>query len=191
MLVQIGQLLVDVVATFVVFLLLARFHFQWLRVTFRNPVGEFVIAATNWIVRPARRIIPPLAGLDLATLLAALLVQALALYLLGAIAGGGLGTEPGRVIAVLVTGAAFDLLRFSLYILVFAVVMIVVFSWVNPQAPMAPLFEAIARPFLRPLRRVLPLLGRFDLSPLVLLVLLQVALILLAGLRAAVGGLFA
>jgi len=67
----------------------------------------------------------------------------------------------------------------------------VVFSWVNPHAPMAPLFEAIARPFLRPLRRVLPLLGRFDLSPLVLLVLLQVALILLAGLRAAVGGLFA
>lgn len=191
MLVQIGQLLIDVVATFVVFLLLARFHFQWLRVSFRNPVGEFVIAATNWIVRPARRIIPPLAGLDLATLLAALLVQALALYLLGAIAGGGLGSEPGRVIAVLVAGAAFDLLRFSLYILVFAVVMIVVFSWVNPHAPMAPLFEAIARPFLRPLRRVLPLLGRFDLSPLVLLVLLQVALILLAGLRAAVGGLFA
>jgi YggT family protein len=191
MLVQIGQLLIDVVATFVVFLLLARFHFQWLRVSFRNPVGEFVIAATDWIVRPARRVIPPLAGLDLATLLAALLVQALALYLLGAIAGGGLGSEPGRVIAVLVTGAAFDLLRFSLYILVFAVVMIVVFSWVNPHAPMAPLFEAIARPFLRPLRRVLPPLGRFDLSPLVLLVLLQVALILLAGVRAAVGGLFA
>ncbi|MDH4094064.1 MAG: YggT family protein [Betaproteobacteria bacterium] len=191
MLVQIGQLLIDVVATFLVFLLLARFHFQWLRVSFRNPVGEFVIAATDWIVRPARRVVPPLAGLDLATLLAALLVQALALYLLGAIAGGGLGAEPGRVVAVLVVGAAFDLLRFSLYILVFAVVMVVVFSWVNPHAPMAPLFDAITRPFLRPLRRMLPLLGRFDLSPLVLLVLLQIALILLAHLRAAAGGLIA
>lgn len=187
---QIGVFLVDAVASFFVFVLLARFHFQWLRVPFRNPVGEFVIAATDWIVRPARRIVPPLAGLDLATLLAALLVQALALYLLGAIAGGGLGTEPGRVIAVLVTGAAFDLVRFSLYLLVFAVVMIAVFSWVNPHAPMAPLFEAMARPFLRPLRRAIPLLGRFDLSPLVLLVLLQVALILLAGLRAEVGGWF-
>ena len=191
MLVQIGQLLIDVVATFLVFLLLARFHFQWLRVSFRNPVGEFVIAATDWIVRPARRVVPPLAGLDLATLLAALLVQALALYLLGAIAGGGLGAEPGRVVAVLVVDAAFDLLRFSLYILVFAVVMVVVFSWVNPHAPMAPLFDAITRPFLRPLRRMLPLLGRFDLSPLVLLVLLQIALILLAHLRAAAGGLIA
>ena len=190
MLVQIGQLLVDAVASFFVFLLLARFHFQWLRVPFRNPLGEFMIAATNWIVRPARKIIPPLAGLDLATLIAAWLLQVLALYLLGAIAGGGLGAEPGRMIALLVTGAAFDLLRFSLYILIFAVLLVVVFSWVNPDAPMAPLFETMTRPFLRPLRRVIPLFGRFDVSPLVLLVLLQIALIALAHLRVAAGGLF-
>lgn len=190
MLVQIGQLLVDVVAGFFVFALLARFHFQWLRVPFRNPVGEFLIAATNWVVKPARRVIPPLAGFDLATLIAAWLLQALALYLLGAIAGGGLAADPGRTLAVLATGAAFDLLRYSLYILMFAVLMLVVFSWVNPHAPMAPLFEAITRPFLWPLRRVIPLLGRFDLSPLVLLVLLQVALIVLANLRGAIGGLF-
>jgi len=188
MLVQIAQLLVDVAATFVVFLLLARFHFQWLRVPFRNPVGEFIIAATDWIVRPARRVIPPLAGLDLATLLTALLVQAFALYLLGAIAGAGLGSEPGRILAAIVVGASFDLVRFSLYILVFAVVMVVVFSWLNPHAPMAPLFEVLTRPFLRPLRRVVPLIGRFDLSPLVLLLLLQVALIVLASLRAAALG---
>ena len=188
MLAQIGQLLVDVAATILVFVLLARFHFQWLRVPFRNPLGEFIIAASDWIVRPARRVIPPLAGLDLATLLAALLVQVLALYLLGAIAGAGLGSEPGQIVAALVIGAGFDLLRFSLYLLVFAVVMVVVFSWLNPHAPMAPLFEALTRRFLRPLRRVIPLIGRFDLSPLVLLVLLQVALIVLAGLRAAAMG---
>ena len=190
MFVQIGQLLVDVVASFFVFLLLARFHFQWLRVPFRNPIGEFIVAGTNWAVRPARKVIPPLAGLDLATLLVALLLQALALYLMGAIAGGGLGNEPGRTVAVLVVSAAFDLARFSLYILVFAVVVQAVLSWTNPRSPVQPLFDAMTRPFLRPLRRVIPLLGNVDLSPLVLLVLLQVALILLAGLRSAVGGLF-
>jgi len=188
MLGQIGQLLVNVAATFIVFLLLARFHFQWLRVSFRNPLGEFIIAATNWLVRPARRVVPALGGLDLATLLAALLVQVLGLYLLGALADVWQGHEPGRVAAVLALGAAFDLVRFSLYILVFAVVMVVVFSWLNPHAPMAPLFEALTRPFLRPLRRAIPLLGRFDLSPLVLLILLQVALIVVAGLQAAVMG---
>jgi YggT family protein len=190
MFVQIGQLVVDVAASFFVYLLLARFHFQWLRVPFRNPIGEFVVAATNWIVRPARRVVPSLAGLDFATLLASLLLQVLALYLYGAIAGGGLGTEPGRMIAVLVVGAAFDLLRFSLYILIFAVLVQAVLSWVNPHSPVQPLFDAMARPFLRPLRRVIPLLGNVDLSPLVLLVLLQIALIALAHLRGAAGGLF-
>jgi len=185
---QIGQLLVDVAATFLVFLLLARFHFQWLRVSFRNPLGEFIIAASDWLVRPARRVIPPLAGLDLATLLSALLVQVLALYLLHAIAGFAAGNEGGRYVALLVAGAAFDLVRFSLYLLVFAVVMVVVFSWLNPHAPMAPLFEALTRPFLRPLRRSIPLLGRFDLSPLVLLILLQIALIVLAGVQASAMG---
>jgi len=105
---QIGQLLVDVAATFLVFLLLARFHFQWLRVSFRNPLGEFIIAASDWLVRPARRVIPPLAGLDLATLLSALLVQVLALYLLHAIAGFAAGNEGGRYVALLVAGAAYD-----------------------------------------------------------------------------------
>lgn len=188
MLVQIGQFLVDVLASFFVFILLARFHFQWLRVPFRNPIGEFMIAVTNWIVLPARRVVPPLAGLDLATLLAALFLQALALYLMGALAGGGLGSEPGRVLAVLLIGAAFDLARYSLYILVFAVLVQAVLTWVNPHSPVLYLFDAMTRLFLRPIRRVLPLLGSIDLSPLVLLVLLQIALIVLAHLRAAVGG---
>jgi YggT family protein len=190
MLVQIGQLVIDVAAAFFVYLLLARFHFQWLRVPFRNPIGEFVVATTNWIVRPARKLIPPLAGLDLATLIAAWLLQALALYLLGAIAGAGLGADPGRTIAILAVGAAFDLLRFSLYVLIFAVVVQAVLSWVNPHSPVQPLFDALTRPFLRPLRRVIPLLGNVDLSPLVLLLLLQIALIALAHLRGMAGGLF-
>ena len=68
---QIVEFLVDTAAAFLVFLLLARFHFQWLRVPFRNPIGEFVVACTNWIVYPTRRVVPSLAGLDLATWLAA------------------------------------------------------------------------------------------------------------------------
>lgn len=181
MLVQIGQFLVDVVGSFFVFILLARFHFQWLRVPFRNPIGEFMIAATNWIVLPARRVIPPLAGLDLATLIAVWLLQALALTLLVAMAGGAGST-------LVFVASAFDLVRYSLYILVFAVVVQAVLSWVNPHSPVMYLFDAMTRTFLRPIRRVVPLLGSVDLSPLVLLVLLQIALIALAHLRTAVWG---
>jgi YggT family protein len=179
MLVQIGQFLVDVVASFFVFILLARFHFQWLRVPFRNPIGEFMIAVSNWIVLPARRVVPPLAGLDLATLIAAWLLQALALTLLIAMAGGASSM-------LVFVASAFDLVRYSLYILIFAVIVQAVLSWVNPHSPVQYLFDAMTRTFLRPIRRVLPLLGSVDLSPLVLLVLLQIALIALAHLRTAV-----
>jgi YggT family protein len=180
---QIGQLLVDVVAGFFVFLLLARFHFQWLRVPFRNPIGEFIIAVTNWIVRPARKLIPPFAGFDTATLIAAWLMQALALYLLLEMTGRAAS-------AMVFLDSIFDLARYSLYILIFAVIVQAVLSWVNPYSPVQPLFDAMTRPFLRPLRRAIPLLGNVDLSPLVLLVLLQIALIALAHLRGAAGGLF-
>jgi YggT family protein len=63
-----------------------------------------------------------------------------------------------------------------------------VLSWVNPYSPVAPIVDAMTRPFLRPLRRFVPPLANVDLSPLVLLILLQVLLIPLAHLRALAGG---
>ena len=183
MLGQIAALLVDTVAAFFVFMLLARFHFQWLRVPFRNPIGEFILATTNWCVVPARRVIPGLAGLDLPTLLLAWLVQAAGVWIQAGIAGA----EPS--VAAVAAVAAVDMLRYSLYILVFAVLVQVVFSWINPHAPFAPLFDVITRPFLRPLRRVIPLMGSFDLTPLVLLVIVQVLLIPVGHLRFAAAAL--
>ena len=170
MLAQIAVFLIDTVVGFFVLLLLARFYFQWARVPFRNPVGEFLLVTTSWAVVPARRVVPGLAGLDLATLLVAWLFQVLGLWAKLAISGA----EPG--IAALCAVAAVELLRYSVYILVFAVIVQVVFSWLNPGAPLAWIFDAMTRPFLQPLRRVIPPVGRFDLTPLVLLVLLQVLL---------------
>ncbi|HYL24209.1 MAG TPA: YggT family protein [Burkholderiales bacterium] len=183
MFVQIATLLIDTVVAFLVFLLLARFHFQWLRVPFRNPMGEFVLAVTNWAVVPARRVIPGLAGLDLATLILAWASQALGLWAQAAI----VGAEPSAV--ALVAVAAVDLLRYSVYILVFAVFVQVAISWINPDAPLGPLFDMVTRPFLRPLRRYVPPVGRVDLSPLVLLLVLYILLIPIAHLRAAAAGL--
>lgn len=181
MLVQIAALLVGTVSAFFVFLLLARFHMQWLRVPFRNQVGQFVVALSNWIVRPARRLIPALAGLDLASVLAAWLLQLIGLFLLDALHGGG------AALVALVAVAFVDLVRYSLYILSFAVVVQAVLSWVNPYTPIGPLFDAFTRPFLRPLQRRIRPVANIDLSPLVLLVVLQVLLIPVWYLRALAG----
>ncbi len=179
MLGQILDFLADTLITFFVVLLVARFLLQWLRVSFRNPLGEFVVVTTNWLVRPARRVVPGWGGLDLATLLLAWLLQGAALWIHAAIAGAHIAA------AALIAVAFVDLLRFAIYILVFAVIMQVVFSWVNPQAPLAPVFDAITRPFLRPLRRIVPPIANVDLSPAVLFLLLQVALIVWRYLAAA------
>jgi YggT family protein len=176
---QIGAFLVDTLATFFVFLLLARFHFQWLRAPFRNPAGEFVLATTSWLVMPARRVVPGLAGLDLASLLLAWVIQMVALWAQIALAGGA-----ANLLAVAAV-AAVDLVRFSVYILIFAVIVQAVLSWVNPYTPLGPVFGALTRPFLRPFRRFIPPIGNVDLTPLVLLVLLQVLLFPVGYLRAA------
>src|SRR5688572_29144294 len=106
MLGQIALFLVDTIVTFFVFLLLLRFHFQWLRVPFRNPVGEFVLVTTSWMVMPARRVVPGLAGFDVPTLLLAWLVQALGLWLQARIGR----VEPSLVGLLLV--ALVDLFRY-------------------------------------------------------------------------------
>jgi YggT family protein len=180
---QIALFLVDTLVTSFVFLLLLRFHFQWLRVPFRNSVGEFVLVTTSWMVMPVRRVVPGLAGLDLPTLLLAWVIQALGLWIQDAIRG----VEPS--VPGLVLAALMDLLRYSLYILVGAVIIQVVFSWINPYTPVAPVLEAITRPFLRPLRRFVPPIGNFDLTPLVLVIAIQVVLIVLWHLRPALAGL--
>jgi YggT family protein len=180
---QIATFLIDTIASCLVFVLLARFHFQWLRVPFRNPMGEFLLATTSWLVVPARRVIPGLSGLDLATLLLAWAVQALALWAQAFV----MGAEPTATALLAVAGV--DLVRFSVYILVFAVFVQVAMSWINPDAPLAPLFDMVTRPFLRPLRRYVPPVGRVDLTPMVLLLILYVALIPLNYLRLAAAGL--
>ena len=183
MVAQIAICLIDTIVSFIVFLLLARFHFQWLRVPFRNPMGEFLLATTSWVVLPARRVIPGLAGFDLPTLIVAWLLQALGLWAQAAIAGA----EPSLVAIAAI--AAVDLVRYSVYILVFAVFVQVAISWINPDAPLGPFFDMVTRPFLRPLRRFVPPVGRVDLTPLVLLIILYVALIPLNHLRLAVAAL--
>src|SRR6185436_1078021 len=120
------------------------------RVPFRNPMGEFVLATTNWAVMPARRVVPGLAGLDLATLLLAWIAQLISLWLVSWING----IEPA--LAALAAVAAVDLLRYSVYILIFAVFVQVAISWINPDAPLEPFFDLVTRPFLRPLKRVVP-----------------------------------
>lgn len=183
MLIQLALLVLETVTGFFVVMLLARFYMQWMRVSFRNQVGQFVVAVTDWMVRPARRVIPGLLGVDLPSLLLALAIHSLYLALAFWLKGFSFGAHPSiALIAILAIGLV-ELVRYSIYILIGVVIVAVALSWVNPYSPVAPLFSALSRPFLKPFQRWLPPVANVDLSPILLLLVLQIMLLLLTWVR--------
>lgn len=158
--------------------LLFRFHAVWLRVPMRNPLGEFVLAITDFIVLPLRRRLPAIAGLDSATLLLAAGFEFLYLLLMLALQGYAFQDFP---LLALLAWTLVKLLKLSLYLLMASLVIEAVLSWVNPHTPLAPLLAAVNHPFVRPIRRHVPPLGGIDLSILLLLLVCQLLLIVPVG----------
>ena len=190
MLNQILSFLLETFLGLFVFVLLARFYMQAFRASFHNPIGGFVLALTNWMVLPARKLVPSIAGFDLASLSAALIAETALLFLLFSLKGFDFGNAPGIALVLLLTLALFELARISIYLLIGAVVLQAVLSWVNPHTPLAPMLNTLTRRFYRVFQRLLPPVGGIDLSPLFLLVLLQIGLFLLAWAQAMVSRLF-
>lgn len=181
MLYQIISLLLEVVAGVLSGACLLRLYMQYQRIPMSsrsgNPLGRFVFALTDWLVLPLRRVVPAAGRWDLASLVGAYLLQLTQFALLWLLAGadGGLFAVP--ILAV------FGLLRLVISGLTGLVIIYAILSWVQTRSVMADVIERLCAPPLTPIRRVLPLVGGIDLSPLVLLVLLQIASILLGHLQ--------
>ncbi|TAH45503.1 MAG: YggT family protein [Betaproteobacteria bacterium] len=176
-------LVLDTAGGFLTLMLLARFFMQWQRVPFRNQIGHFVVSTTDWVVRPLRRFVPGLFGLDLASLLPAWLVQVVLVFAELALNSAVFGSNPLSVMLGLWGVGLVELLRMAVYLVFAVVLMSAVLSWVSPHAPAAPVLDALAAPFLKPFRRVIPSIANVDLSPLVLLLVLQILLMVIGGLR--------
>ena len=178
MLTQALAFLVNTILDFLTVTLLLRFLLQWARAAQRNQITDFLNALTNWAVRPARRIIPGLWGLDLATLLLAWLVQFLEIFLILQISGYDVSLVGGPAIAGMALLAVISLVRISLFILIVALIIQAVLSWVNPYSPIAPMINALTRPFVRPFQRLVPPVANVDLSPLFVIIVCQLLLML-------------
>ena len=144
----------------------------------RNPIGEFVMALTDFAVLQARRHVPPFRGLDSASLLVALAVESL--YLLATIFVQGFPIVGFALLGVVVW-AMVGLLKLSIYLLMGSLVMEAILSWVNPYMPIAPMLAAVNGPFIRPLRGRIPPVGNVDLTTFVLIIICQLMLYLPVG----------
>lgn len=155
---------------------LTRFYAQAFRAPFRNPIANFIVALTDFAVKPMRKIVPGAMGLDLASFVVAWIAQTILLVAIYALVGLKALTVAGFWPAIVVF-ALLKLLKLSIYLLMGVVIIQAILSWVSPYHPIRPFFDALSRPFLRPFQRMVPLVGGVDLSPLILLVILQVVLI--------------
>ncbi|HEY8607279.1 MAG TPA: YggT family protein [Noviherbaspirillum sp.] len=175
MLNSILTLIVDSIAAILGGVLLLRFWMQVVRVRPPSALGQFIFQLTDWLVRPLRRVLPGAGGYDWASLIAALLVILLAVAINLAIF-----SRFSAELLVLLTLIRF--FEWVFYGFMGLLIIEAIFSWVNPHAPLAPFIRALNDPLLRPLRRVVPLIGGIDLSPLVALILLRIALMLVTSL---------
>ena len=174
---QITTFLLDIAVGLLGGACLLRLYMQHQRVPFGNPVGRMVFALTDWLVLPLRRVVPAAGRWDLASLVGAFLLVLAQYGLLWLLLGGSsvLGAVP--VLAV------FGLVRMAISGLVGLMIVFAVLSWVQPGSPVYTVIARLCEPLLRPFRRFIPLVGGVDLSPLVVMILLQVGLIVLGNLQ--------
>lgn len=171
--------LLDAIVGFFTTLFLLRFLMQAMRVSFSGQIGDFVVKLTNWAVKPLRRIIPGIGGMDWASVVAALSLQLLLAVVLVGLTSSAIGADPATLAGMVLWFAVRSLLRLVVYILIGALILQAVLSWINPYSPLSAPARQLTRPMLEPLQRIIPTISGIDLSPLVAILLLQVVLMFL------------
>ncbi len=173
--VQSGSFLVSTIIGLYIVIVVLRFLFQVVRADFYNPLSQFVVKATSPLLIPLRRVIPGLFGLDMSALVLAWLLQVLEVFLLVTIKGGQIP------LFILLWTSIGQLLSLFLYIYLIAILIQVVMSWINPGSynPMTALLHQLTEPLLRPARNILPPFSGLDLSPLIVIIAINLLIMLI------------
>ena len=165
--------LLSTLASLLTLLFLLRFFMQLLKASFRNPLGQMVISLTDFAVKPARKLIPSLGKIDLSTLLLAFLTQLFLQICLLKLRGLPFSIEGHSAWPSLLGLSLIGVLRTSLDLFFYALLLQVILSWVNPHTHIAEVLDSLTRPILAPIQRILPTAGGIDFSPMIALILIQ------------------
>lgn len=170
-----GDFLISTLFGFYIICVLLRFLFQYFRADFYNPISQFLITVTNPLLRPLRRWIPGTRGVDWSAVVLLVILKALEIWIIYAI--HGYVPHPAGLL-VLTIG---ELLSLLMYVFLISIFVVVILSWIAPSTynPAMSLLISLTEPVLRPARRLVPPIGGLDLSPIVVLVLLQLSLMLI------------
>ena len=170
------KFLIQTLGNLFVIAVLLRFMMQLFRVPFRNPFAQFIVALTDFAVKPLRRVIPGLFGLDWACLVLALAVEFVVVIAAYWLDGFPFALAGAKVWPVMLGLAAVRLLSLTVYLIIGLTLVRAILSWVHSETPLTPVIYELSEPFLRPLRRIVPMVANVDLTPLVLFILCQLVL---------------
>ena len=161
--------LIETIFGLYILLVMLRFLLQWARADFYNPVSQFIVKVTQPPLKPLRAIIPGIGGLDMAALLFMIVLKVVELWLVTGLMG--LSLQVGGLLVLSVA----DLLGLAINVFIFSILIQVIISWVNPgmHNPVMGLLHSLTEPLLGPARRVIPPISGLDLSPIVVIVVLQ------------------
>jgi len=163
--------LIETLLDLYIIVLMLRFILQQVRADFYNPISQFIVKATAPVLNPARKIIPSVGGIDVATLVVVVAFIAVKIFIIALLSG-----YSPSVLALLLTGVR-DFITLALNIFIFSIIIQAILSWINPDPsnPVAGVLYSITRPVLQPFRRLIKPMGGLDLSPLFALIALMFA----------------
>ncbi len=171
-----GAFLISTLFSMYILAVMLRFLLQLVRADFYNPLSQFLVKITNPPLKPLRRLIPGLGGIDLASIVLLLALKLLEIWLLATLYRAGLPGPAGLVVLALA-----QLLDLLINVYFFSILIQAILSWVNPghHNPITTVLYQLNAPLLNPAQRLIPPMGGLDLSPVVVLIALQLASILL------------
>ncbi len=169
-LIEIGIHILRTLGSLYLLLVLLRFLLQWVRADFYNPISQGISKATNPLLLPLRRLVPGLYGIDIASLVLALIVHWFVLQLMLFILGLGI-VNPGYLFIWGIIG----ILKTFVSIYFYGMFIYIIASWIAPFSsnPALVLLKQIILPAVEPLRKIIPPLGPIDLSPMAFIFGLQ------------------
>lgn len=176
-----ANLLITSLFDLFLFVIILRVLLQWVRADYYNPLSQFVVKITNPVLQPLKRIIPSAGSIDIASLVLALLVAFIKNALLFVI----LYQLTPRPLGILLFSVA-DLISTITFIYLLAIIGQVILSWIstNGYNPLAQTISLLTEPLLSRVRRVIPPVAGFDLTPIpVLLGLKLIDILVVATLR--------
>lgn len=164
--------LVNAIFSLYLCVLMVRLILAFARANYFDPITQVVIKLTQPLIAPLRRFFPTLRGVETATLLVIVVLEIIKITLLSLLT---YGMPHVVLLLILACNAAFKLMLNTFF---YAILLQAILSWVQPGSPASQFLDYLTTPIMRPLRRVIPPLGGFDITPIPAMLILQLLMIL-------------